>query len=67
MPIGFGPGYLDRIDGCWIEPGVLDGDQLYAADFMIAPSLALLTCRRDLSEVVERRPVMKLVERLLPA
>ena len=36
------PGMLDRIDG-WIESGVLNGDELNAADFMIAPSLALLT------------------------
>ena len=32
------PGMLDRIDG-WIEAGVLNGDELNAADFMIAPSL----------------------------
>ena len=39
------PGALDRIDG-WIEAGVLNGDELNAADFMIAPSLALLCYRR---------------------
>ena len=35
------PGQLDRIDG-WIEAGVLNGEELNAADFMIAPSVALL-------------------------
>jgi glutathione S-transferase len=59
------PGMLDRIDG-WIEAGVLNGDRLYAADFMIAPSLAPLTYRRDLRTEIERRPAMRLVDRLLP-
>jgi glutathione S-transferase len=60
------PGMLDRIDG-WIESGVLNGDDLYAADFMIAPSLALLCYRRDLLPEIERRPAIRLVDRLLPA
>jgi hypothetical protein len=59
------PGMLDRIDG-WIETGVLNGDQLYAADFMIAPSLALLCYRRDLRPEIERRPAIRLADRLLP-
>jgi glutathione S-transferase len=59
------PGMLDRIDG-WIEAGVLGGDELNAADFMIAPSFALLTYRRDLRPELERRPAMRLVDRLLP-
>lgn len=59
------PGMLDRIDG-WIEAGVLNGDQLYAADFLIAPSLALLTYRRDLRSEIERRPAIRLVDRVLP-
>ena len=59
------PGMLDRIDE-WIEAGVLNGDQLYAADFMIAPSLALLAYRHDLRPELERRPAMRLLDRLLP-
>jgi len=59
------PGLLDRIDG-WIEAGVLDGDQLNSADFMIAPSLALLCYRRDLRGEIEGRPAIHLVDRLLP-
>jgi glutathione S-transferase len=59
------PGALDRIDG-WIETGVLNGDELNAADFMIAPSLALLCYRRDLRAEIERRPAIDLVDRLLP-
>ena len=50
----------------WIEAGVLNGDELYAADFMIAPSLALLCYRRDLRPEIERRPAMRLVDRVLP-
>jgi glutathione S-transferase len=59
------PAMLDRIDG-WIEAGVLNGDDLYAADYMIAPSLALLCYRRDLEAEIERRPAIRLVDRLLP-
>lgn len=59
------PGMLDTIDG-WIEAGVLNGDEPYAADFMIAPSLALLSYRRDLGPEIEQRPAIRLVDRLLP-
>ena len=56
---------LDRVDS-WIADGVLGGEQLNAADFMIAPSLALLCYRRDLRGELERRPLIRLVDRLLP-
>jgi glutathione S-transferase len=59
------PRALDRIDA-WIEGGVLDSDQLYAADFMIAPSLALLSYRRDLRAEIDRRPAVRLLDRILP-
>ena len=59
------PGMLDRIDG-WIEEGVLNGEQLYVADFMIAPSLAILTYRADTAEEIEQRPARELLDRLLP-
>jgi glutathione S-transferase len=59
------PGLLDRIDG-WVEAGVLNGDELNAADFMIAPSLGLLCYLRDLRPELEGRPAMRLVDRVLP-
>src|SRR2546423_583572 len=51
------PAMLDRIDG-WIEAGVLNGDRLYAADYMIAPSLALLSYRRDARAEIDGRPAL---------
>jgi glutathione S-transferase len=60
------PGVLDRVDSL-IDAGVLDGPSLNAADFQIAPSLALLAYRLDLRETVESRPAWHLVERLMPA
>jgi glutathione S-transferase len=59
------PETLDRIDG-WVEAGVLNGEELNAADFMIAPSLALLCYCRDLRPELERRPLMGVVDRVLP-
>jgi glutathione S-transferase len=59
------PGHLDRIDA-WAAEGMLNGDELYAADFMIAPSLALLLYRRDLRPEIEGRAAIRLVDRLLP-
>ena len=60
------PGQLDRIDG-WIEAGVLNGEQLNAADFAIAPCVALLTYRPDLRADIAARPSAALIDRLLPA
>jgi glutathione S-transferase len=59
------PGALDRIDA-WVESGVLNGPELYAADLMIAPSLALLCYRDDLRPEIESRPALALVDRVLP-
>jgi glutathione S-transferase len=59
------PGWLDRIDA-WIRGGVLGGAQLNVADFMIAPSLALILYRRELQPVFDGRPALELVDRLLP-
>jgi glutathione S-transferase len=59
------PETLDRVDG-WIGAGTLNGEELNAADYMIAPSLALLTYRPDLRREVEARPAVSLVDRLLP-
>lgn len=56
---------LDRIDA-WIADGVLGGAQLNAADFMVAPSLALILYRPDVSPMFQGRPALELVDRLLP-
>ncbi len=59
------PAMLEKIDA-WIDAGVLNGSALYAADFMIAPSLALLAYRLDLREDIQARPAGALLERVLP-
>jgi glutathione S-transferase len=59
------PGMLDRIDA-WIADGVLGGAQPNAADFMVAPSLALILYRPDTLPLLEGRPALELVDRLLP-
>jgi glutathione S-transferase len=56
---------LDRIDA-WIADGVVGGPQLNAADFMIAPSLALILYRPDVKPMFEGRPSLGFVDRLLP-
>lgn len=59
------PGILDRVDA-WIEAGVLGGSELNAADFMVAPSLALILYRPDVRPMFEGRRALELVDRLLP-
>jgi glutathione S-transferase len=59
------PALLDRIDA-WIADGVLNGPELNVADFMVAPSLALILYREDVRPEFEGRPALKLVDRLLP-
>jgi glutathione S-transferase len=59
------PGMLDSI-GAWVEAGILGGESLNAADFAIAPSLALLAYRRDLRSQVQSHPAWALADRLLP-
>jgi hypothetical protein len=56
---------LDRIDA-WVEAGVLNGGSLNAADITIAPSLALLSYRRDQRAGVQSRPAWALADRVLP-
>jgi glutathione S-transferase len=56
---------LDRVDA-WIADGVLGGAQLNAADFMVAPSLALIHYRPDVKPMFEGHPALELVDRLLP-
>jgi glutathione S-transferase len=58
-------GMLDRIDA-WIAEGVIGAAQLNVADFMIAPSLALILYRPDVLPLFVDRPALALVDRLLP-
>ncbi len=59
------PGFLDKIDA-WIAAGVLDGEQLNAADFQIAPSIALAMTLDDLRPAIEGRPAGKHARRVIP-
>jgi len=59
------PALLDRVDA-WIGEGVLGGEQLNAADFMIVPSLALILYRPDVAPLFAGRPALSLVDRVLP-
>jgi glutathione S-transferase len=59
------PATLDRIDR-WIADGVLGGAELNVADFVVVPSLALILYRPDAAPLFEGRPVLQLVDRLLP-
>lgn len=59
------PVLLDKVDA-WIEAGVLNGEQLNAADFQIAPSIGLAMTLDDLRPAIEGRPAGKLAARLVP-
>jgi glutathione S-transferase len=59
------PAMLDRIDA-WIADGTLGGAELNAADYMVAPSLALILYRPDVMPLFEGRLCLELVDRLLP-
>jgi len=59
------PERLSRIDA-WIERGVLNGPQLNAADFQIAPPVSSLLSSEDLWPHVEGRPAEALARRVLP-
>ena len=60
------PESLDRVDA-WIDDGTLNGEQLNAADYVIAPSLALLSYRPDIAPELAARPAGRLVDRVLAA
>jgi glutathione S-transferase len=59
------PGMLDMVDG-WISEGVLDGEELNAADFQIATSVRLLMCFDDLRPEIEGRPAGAFAMRICP-
>ena len=64
-PIDGLPALLDWVDA-GIEEGVLGGENPNVADFMVAPSLALILYRPDARPVFEGRRALDLVDRLLP-
>lgn len=59
------PAMLDKVDA-WIGSGVLNGEQLNAADFQIAPSIGLAMTLDDLRSAIENRPAAELARRLVP-
>jgi glutathione S-transferase len=59
------PAMLDRIDA-WIAAGVLNGEQLNAADFQIATSVGLAMTLDDLRPAIENRPAGALAKRVVP-
>jgi glutathione S-transferase len=59
------PALLDRVDA-WVESGLLNGQQLNAADFQIAPSIGLAMTLDDLRPAIEARPAAALARRLVP-
>jgi glutathione S-transferase len=59
------PAMLDKVDA-WVESGVINGAQLNAADFQIAPSIGLAMTLDDLRPAIENRPAAKLARRLVP-
>jgi glutathione S-transferase len=59
------PAILDKLDA-WIEEGVLDGKDLNAADFQIAPSVQLLLMADDYAQALRGRPVEAFARRVAP-
>jgi glutathione S-transferase len=59
------PGLLQKVDH-WIAAGVLNGEQLNAADFQIAPSIGLAMTIDDLRPAIESRPAGALAKRVVP-
>jgi glutathione S-transferase len=59
------PALLQKVDD-WIAAGVLNGEQLNAADFQIAPSLGLALTMDDLRPSIENRPAGELARRVVP-
>ncbi len=58
-------GLLQRVDDL-IAAGTLDGDELNAADFQIAPSIRLAMTFQDLRPLIEARPAGRLAKRVQP-
>jgi glutathione S-transferase len=59
------PALLDRVDE-FVAAGVLNGEELNAADFQIAPSIGLAMTLDDLRPAIEGRPAGELARRVVP-
>jgi glutathione S-transferase len=59
------PALLDKVDQL-ITAGVLNGEELNAADFQIAPSVGLAMTLDDLRPAIEGRPAGALAKRVVP-
>ncbi|MGI8802212.1 MAG: glutathione S-transferase family protein [Solirubrobacteraceae bacterium] len=59
------PERLDQIDR-WIGEGVLNGPELNAADFQIAPNVSALLLCEDIAPFVAGRPAAALARRVAP-
>ena len=59
------PALLDKVDA-FAAAGVINGEQLNAADFQIAPSIGLAMTLDDLRPAIEGRPAAALARRLVP-
>ncbi|HYQ78832.1 MAG TPA: glutathione S-transferase N-terminal domain-containing protein [Solirubrobacterales bacterium] len=59
------PALLDKVDAL-IAGGTINGPQLNAADFQIAPSIGLAMTLDDLRPAIENRPAAELARRLVP-
>ena len=59
------PERLDQID-TWIHDGLLNGHELNAADFQIAPNIAAMLLFEDLAPHIEHRPAATLAKRVAP-
>jgi glutathione S-transferase len=59
------PDGIDRVDAL-IGDGVIDGEQLNAADFQIATSVRLMLAFEDLQPYIEGRPAAKHARRVVP-
>ena len=59
------PALLDQVDEL-IAAGIINGEELNAADFQIAPSIGLAMTLDDLRPAIEARPAGELARRVVP-
>ncbi|HEY5977645.1 MAG TPA: glutathione S-transferase family protein [Solirubrobacterales bacterium] len=59
------PGLLDTVDAA-IAAGTIDGEELNAADFQIAPTVRLAMTMVDLRPAIEARPAGRHAKRVVP-
>ena len=59
------PSMLDTIEA-WIDEGLLNGSELNAADFQIAPNVRAMLLSEDLAPFVEERPAGAFARHVVP-